>query len=146
MYVGAVVELAVTLTIMATLGEVKASVVGSDPGFSQAQWHSEVTGAIEPLVVVAGLAVGFWVWMAWANGRRHRWARVVFALFFCGNTYSLVHGLVGGSALYARADLAAGGVLWLVELAVVAVILRIELRTITTCRSGSEAAARTRPS
>jgi len=138
-YVGAVVEVAVIVTILATLGEVKASVVASDPGFTQAQWHSEVTGVLEPLVVVAGVAVGFWLWMAWANGRRHRWARVVFALFFCGNTYSLVHGLAGGSALYARADLAAGGVLWLVELAVVALVVRVELRTITTSRSGAEA-------
>jgi len=139
MYVGAVVEVAVIVTILATLGEVKASVVASDLGFSRAQWHSEVTGAFEPLVVVAGVAVGFWLWMAWAHGRRHRWARVVFAMFFCGNTYSLVHGLAGGSALYARADLAAGGVLWLVELAVVALVVRVELRTITTSRSGAEA-------
>lgn len=139
MHIGAVVELAVILTIMATVGEVKASIVANDPGFAQAQWHSEVTGALEPLVVVAGLAVGFWLWMAWANGRRHRWARVLFSLFFCGNTYSLVHGLAGGSALYARADLAAGGVLWLVELAVVALVLRLELWTITKSRSRAKA-------
>lgn len=138
-YVGAVVELAVIVTILASLGEVKASVVASDPGFTQAQWHSEVTGTFEPLVVVAGVAVGFWLWMAWANGRRHRWARVVFAMFFCGNTYSLLRGLAGGSALYARTDLAAGGVLWLVELAVVALVLRIELRTIATSRSDAKA-------
>jgi len=139
MYLGAVVELAVIVTILATLGEVKASIVASDPGFTQAQWHSEVTGTFEPLVVVAGLAVGFWLWMAWANGRGLRWARVVFAMFFCGNTYSLLRGLAGGSALYARTDLAAGGVLWLVELAVVALVLRIELRTIATSRSDAKA-------
>lgn len=40
-----------------------------------------------------------------------------------------------GSALYARADLPAGGVLWLVELAAVALVLRVELWTIATSRS-----------
>jgi hypothetical protein len=139
MYLGAVVELAVALTIVATLGEVKASIVARDPGFTQAQWHAEVVGSLEPLVVVAGLAVGFWLWMAWANGRGHRWATVLFALFFCGNTYSLLRGLAGGSALYARTDLAAGGVLWLVELAVVALVLRVELRTIATSCSDAKA-------
>jgi len=142
MYLGAVVELVVALTIVATLGEVKAGIVAKDPGFTQGQWHAEVRGGLEPLVVAAGLAVGFWLWMAWANGRRHRWASVLFALFFCGNTYSLLHGLAGGSALYARTDLAAAGVLWLVELAVVALVLRSELRTIATSRSDAKAKSR----
>jgi hypothetical protein len=139
MYLGAVVELAVGLTIVASLADVKASIVARDTGYTGAQWHAEVVGAFEPLVVVAGLAVGFWLWMAWANGRGLRWARVLFALFFCGNTYSLLRGLAGGSALYARTDLAAGGVLWLVELAVVTLVLRIELRTIATSRSDAKA-------
>ena len=135
MYLGAAVELAVALTIVATLGEVKARILSRDPGYTGAQWHAEVAGAFEPMIVAAGIAVGFWLWMAWANGRRHRWAGVLFALFFCQNTYSLLHGLAGGSALYARADLAAGGVLWLIELAAVALVLRIELRKFTFSRS-----------
>jgi hypothetical protein len=58
MYLGAVVELAVALTIVATLGEVKARILAKDPGFTQAQWHAEVTGTLEPLVVATVLAVG----------------------------------------------------------------------------------------
>ena len=139
MYLGAVVELAVALTIVATLGEVKARILSRDPGYTRAQWHAEVAGAFEPMIVAAGIAVGFWLWMAWANGRRHRWASVLFALFFCGNTYSLLHGLAGGSAVYARTDLAAGGVLWLVELAAVALVLRIELRKFSSSRSDAKA-------
>lgn len=127
MYLGAVAEIAVAVTIVATLGEVKAKILSRDPGYTPAQWHAEVAGAFDPLIVAAGVAVGFWLLMAWASGRRQRWAGVVFALFFCGNSYSLLHGLVGGSALYARADLAAGGVLWLVELAVAALVAAVEL-------------------
>jgi hypothetical protein len=128
MYLGAVVEVAVIVTILATLGDVRDSVLVGDPGYTRAQWHTEVVGAFEPLVVVAALGVGFWLWMAWANGRGHRWARVLFGLFFCQTTYGLVTGLAGGSAVYARSDLAAGIALWLVGLAAVALLVRIELR------------------
>ena len=139
MYLGAVVEIAVTLTIVTTLADVKTSLLARDPGYTGAQWHAEVAGAFEPLIVAAGIAVVFWLWMAWANGRGHRWARMLFALFFCGNTYSLLHGLAGGSAAYARGDLVAGIVLWLLELAAVALVFRNELRRIATSRSGAKA-------
>jgi hypothetical protein len=128
MCLGAVVEVAVIVNILVTLGDVKNSVLVRDPGYTRAQWHYEVAGAFEPLVVVAALGVGFWLWMAWANGRGHRWARVLFGLFFCQTTYSLGHGLAGGSAVYARSDVAAGIALWLVELAAVALLVRIEFR------------------
>jgi hypothetical protein len=65
--------------------------------------------------------------MAWSIGREHRWARIVFALFFGLNTYGLLHGLAGGSAVYARPDLAIGSVLWLVELAAVALIFHVKI-------------------
>jgi hypothetical protein len=128
MYLGATAELAVGLTILATLGDVKASILGRDPGYSPAQWHAEVAGTLEPLVAAAALAVGFWLWMAWATGRGHRWVTVLVALFFCATTYSLLHGLVGGSAHFARVDLVAGTVLWVVELAAVGLVSSNELR------------------
>ena len=125
------------LTIVATLGDVKASILVRNRGYTRAQWHAEITAAFEPLVLAAGLAVGFWLWMAWANGRGYRWPRVLFALFFCVNTYSLLHGLAGGPARYAGPDLAAGTVLWLVEFAAVALVFGNELRRIATSPSGT---------
>jgi hypothetical protein len=65
--------------------------------------------------------------MAWAIGRGHRWARIVFALFFALNVFGLLNGLAQGSAVYARPDLAAGSVLCLVELAAVALIFRVKI-------------------
>jgi hypothetical protein len=127
MYFGAVVELVVLLTILATLSDVRDAILVRQPGYTSAQWHSEVASALKPLMVGAALGVGFWLWMAWANSRGHRWARVLFGLFFCQTTYSLAHGLAGGSAIYARADLVAGTALWIVELVAVALVLRIEL-------------------
>jgi hypothetical protein len=125
MYLGAVVELAATITILATIGQVKSSVIERNPGLTEIEWHSVVAGQLEPKAIVAGIAVGFWLWMAWANGRGHRWVRIAFVAFFGLNTFGLLDGLTHGSALYARADLAIGSVLWLIELAAVALIFNL---------------------
>ena len=96
MYLGAAVELAVAVTVVATMRDIRSTILAGDPGYTGAQWRAEVSSTFVPLVVAAVLAVGFWAWMAWANGRRYRWARVLFALFFGLNTHSLLHGLAGG--------------------------------------------------
>ncbi len=126
MYFGAVVELAAAITIAGTIGDVRSSVLKRNPGLTAGEWHAIVAGQLAPTAVAAGIAVGFWLWMAWSVGRGHRWARIAFALFFGLNTWGLFNGLAGGSAVYARPDLAIGTVLWLVELAAVALIFRMK--------------------
>jgi hypothetical protein len=126
LYFGAVVELATAITIVATIGDVRSTVVQRNPGLTEGQWHTIVAGQLAPTAVAAAVAVGFWLWMAWSLGRGQRWARIAFALFFGLNTYSLFNGLAGGSAVYARADLAIGIVLWLVELAAVVLIFQVK--------------------
>jgi hypothetical protein len=135
MYIGAIVELATAITLVATLGDVKSSVVNSDPGLSAASWHAVVAGQIDPLVMSAGIAVVFWLWMAWSRGQGKRWPGIVFALFFAANTWSLLSGLSRGSAVYAQADLAIASVLWLVELAVLVLVVREAVQTIAFARS-----------
>jgi hypothetical protein len=127
MYLGAVVELAAVIIILATIGDVRSNIVKRDPGLTEGQWHAVVSGQLAPVAVAAGIAVGFWLWMAWATGRGHRWVRMVFALFFGLNTVGLLHGLAQDSAVYARADLAIGSVLWLVELAAVVRIFHVKV-------------------
>jgi hypothetical protein len=127
MCVGAVVELAAAITILVTIGDVQSNVATRSAGLTEGEWHAVVAGRLAPVAVAAGIAVGFWLWMAWAVGRGHRWARPAFAGFFALNTVGLLHGLAQGSAVYARADLAIGSVLWLVELAAVALIFHVKL-------------------
>jgi len=122
---GAVVELAAAVTILATVGDVAARVPRGDPGLTDGQWHAVVAGHVEPKAVAAFVAVGFWLWMAWSVGRGRRWTRTAFALFFALNTWSLLDGLASGSAVYARADLAIGSLLWLIEVAALAAVLRL---------------------
>jgi hypothetical protein len=125
MYLGAVVELAAAITILVTIGDVRSNVATRNPGLTEGEWHAIVAGQLAPVAVAAGIAVGFWLWMAWAVGRGHRWARTAFAGFFALNTVGLLHGLAQGSAVYARPDLAVGSVLWLVELAAVALVFQL---------------------
>lgn len=127
MYLGAVVELATVLTIVATSGDIRAHIVRRYPGLTAVQWHAVVASQLAPLAVTAALAVGFWLWMAWAIGRGQRWARIAFPLFFGLNTWSLLQGLGHGSAVYARPDLAVASILWLVELAAVALLVRVTM-------------------
>jgi hypothetical protein len=135
MYLGAAVELAAAVTILATSGNVRSSVAHRNPGYTQAQWHAIVAGKLAPTAVAACIAVAFWLWMAWANGRRRRWARILFALSFGVNAFGLCNGLAGGSAVYARADLAVGTVLCLVQLVAVALLFDQDIRTIAGHRS-----------
>jgi hypothetical protein len=122
MYMGAAVELCTLITIVASLGSLKSAILQRNPHYTAAQWHAELYGQMVPLEVGAVIATGVWLWMAWANGRGHRWARVVFAAFFGITTVSLLRGVAQHAATYARADLIAGAVLWLVALATVALI------------------------
>jgi len=137
MYLGAVVELAAAVTILATIGSVRAGMFQRNPGYPQAQWHAVVAGRLAPTAVAAGIAVAFWLWMAWANGRGHRWARILFALFFGVNAFGLGNGLAAGSAVYARADLAVGTVLCLVHLAAMALLFDQDIRRVAGHRSSA---------
>ena len=117
MYVGAALELATLVTIVATVGSVKSAVLSSHP----AAWqliHFHLTAD----EIAAPIAIVLWAWLAWANGRGHDWARLVFVAFFALLTTSLIGALANHAAVYARADLIAGTVLRLVALAAVVLI------------------------
>jgi cbb3-type cytochrome oxidase subunit 3 len=135
MCVGALLELATGITLLATLGHVKSSVATSDPGLTTAAWQAVVAGQIEPLAISAGIAMFFLLWLAWAYGRGKRWPGIVFALFFATTTWSLLRGLSRGSFVYAQADLAIATVLWLVELAVFVLVVHQALQKLAFARS-----------
>jgi hypothetical protein len=135
MYIGAVVELAAAITILATSENVRARVTERNPGYTVAQWQAEVGGKLQPLAVAAGIAVVVWLWMAWLNGRGHRWARLLLVVLSGLNIFSLFQGLGVGSAVYAGADLAIGVVLCLVGLAAIGFIFHKDLRKIAGAAS-----------
>jgi hypothetical protein len=142
MYVVAAVECAVAITVLATATSVHARMAAANPGYTAAQWRAQLGSSVDPLAASAGFAVIVLAWLAWCSGRGHRWARAVFAANFAATTYSLLHGLEGGSATFAPVDLAIGTVLWLTELATLGVIVISEARRFATKRLNSHPAQR----
>ena len=128
MCLGAALELAAAISLLATVDDVRSAVASANPGLTDGAWHAVVAGHIEPTALAACAAAGLWLWLAWAIGRGHRRAVIGFAVLWCVNTYGLVDGLAGGSAAYARADLAIAILLWLVQLATVATLLAARAR------------------
>ena len=112
MCIGATVELAALVTMVATAGSLKAAVLARNP----AQWHAALL-ILTTKEVAAPIGVALWLWLAWANGRGHDWARLIFTWFFGVLAVSLLAALVQHAVVYAPADLAALTALWLVALA-----------------------------
>jgi len=117
MYAGAALDLAALIIVVVTAGRVRSAMVSRDP----AQWNFVLTHLVA-VEVFGPIAIGVWLWMAWANGRGHDWARGVFTTFLGLTTLSLLGWLAGSAVLYATADLIAVTVLWLVQMAAMVLI------------------------
>ena len=119
MCLGAVLELAVLVTVLGTVGSVRSAIVGN---FTTAQWHTAMLTQIVPLSAGALIGAGVWLWLAWANGRGYDWARPASMALVGLLTLELLIGLGGGAALYAPADLIALTVPWLAGVAATVLI------------------------
>jgi type IV secretory pathway TrbD component len=122
MYLGALLELGVLAVVAATTNRLHSAILAHHHSYTAEQWHAEFHQHLLPVEIGAPIAACVWVWLAWANGRGHRWARTLFLLFAAVTTASLLSGLAAGALTYAPGDAAAGIVLWIVALAAVALI------------------------
>jgi hypothetical protein len=128
LYAGAVAELIAVLTIIATTGDIRAAILQRHPHYTTSQWHAEVAHQIVPLEISGSMAILVWLLIARASGAGRRWARWAMAVFFLMTSQSLARGLTHGSAIYAPADLTAGGVLWIIELAALRLLFASQSR------------------
>jgi hypothetical protein len=114
MCLGAVLTLAVLVTVLVTLGGVRSAAVHD---LAARQWPTVMLTQVGPWLTSAPIGAGLWLWLAWANGRGYRWARPAFVAFFCVLTVVVFFGLGEGGgedALpYTWADLIAAALPWL---------------------------------
>jgi hypothetical protein len=122
MYLGALLELGVLAVVAATASRLHSTILAHDHSYTAAQWHAEFHQHIVPLEMATPVAACMWVWLAWANGRGHGWARVLVLVSVAVTTVSLLSGLAGGALTYAPQDAVIGIVLWLVLLTAAALI------------------------
>jgi hypothetical protein len=123
MCAGAVLNLTVLVTIVVTLGSVRSAAVHDEA----VQWHTVMLTQVVPVLASAPIGAGVWLWLAWANGRGHNWARFAFAALFglltIGLLFVLAEGGDGQDAFTVlMPDLIAAAALWLVALVAMVLI------------------------
>ena len=123
MYVGAGLSAIVVIVILSTLGGLKAAIVTKYPHYSASQVHQTEVGIIANYVVTGLIAVGLWLWMAWANRRGRNWARFVSAVFFAINTLNLIGAFIQVHAIW---SVIVGIAVWLVGAGAITLIFNRE--------------------
>lgn len=119
MYLGALVEVAAAVTIIATTPAVRAATMHVAP----AQWPA-VHAILLRDQIAAPAIILVWLWLAWANGRGRDWARFLFITFFCLTTVGVLAALATNGEAIAPADLLAGGALWMIQLTALVLLFR----------------------
>lgn len=117
MLAGAAAELAAMITVIATLGSVRATVAARDAAVVQAVHMHQVTD-----ISLAPVAIGMWLWLAWANGRGQDWARPLSAACFGLISVSVIAALAQDAAAFAPATMIAAAVIWTLGLSSVVLI------------------------
>jgi hypothetical protein len=140
-YLAAIMQFAVGLTVVSTAGRLHAVQAERDPGYTASQWHLEVAGTVHPLAIECGIGFVALVAMAWAQGRAERWIRlsatVGVVVLLLITTDSVLTGLGHGPAVDTKADLLMGILLWLVEFAALVAAVRSHLSPIAETRAAS---------
>jgi hypothetical protein len=118
MCAGAVLNLAVLVTILVTLGSVRSAAVHD---LAARQLPIVLLTQAGPWLASAPIGAGLWLWLAWANGRGFRWARPAYIALVGLLTTGLLFGLSEGDGERALPvvlpDVIAATVLLLVALA-----------------------------
>jgi hypothetical protein len=90
MYAGAALSAIEIILGLATMGSLKSAIRSQYPGYTASQIHTAQVAAIVAAVVIGAIAIGLWLWMAWANGKGKSWARIVATVLFALNTIDLL--------------------------------------------------------
>ena len=117
MLAGAAAELAALITVIATIGSVRAAIAAHHTAAAHLLMaHQVIDMAAIPV------AIGLWLWLAWANGKGEDWARLLSAACFGVLTLSLLSLMSIHAATYAPAGLIAASIVWAIGLASVVLI------------------------
>jgi hypothetical protein len=117
MLAGAAAELAAMITVAVTASTVHAAVAARYPTAAYSATVHQVL-----VLVLAPIAIGMWLWLAWANGRGEDWARLLSAASFGLFSLVMLGNLSQHAASYAPASMIAAAIVWALGLVSVALI------------------------
>ena len=120
MYAGAALEVVNLIIALVTRGRLNSVILTAHPHYTSAQLHTAENFRAGILVTGALIAVGAWLWMAWANGSGRSWARGVSVALFVLGTLGLP--IISLRTARNAATLIIGMLIWLVGLAVIVLI------------------------
>ena len=128
MYLGAVGQLAVGITVILTAGHIRAAVQTAMAAYHNPAATAQVMHAVNITLVldrvILPVAIVLWLFTAWANGKGYDWARVVAIGLFGFFCVGMLADLVQSTATYAPAAVIGSGVEWVIGLAAIVFILR----------------------
>ena len=121
MIAGAAAELGALITVLATAGGIKATVIARYPALAHPLAHAvNVQVTIDAITIP--VAIGLWLWLAWATSRGQALSRVGFAVLFGIISLSVLYALSESSLEYAPAAMGAGLGVWAIALAAIMLI------------------------
>ena len=123
MYAGAALSAVVLVVTLLTISTLKHGILDRHPDYTATQRHNAEIAAVVTAVIGGVIAIGLWLWMAWANGRGRNWARIVSAVFFGINTLDLI---ISFTQVHVLAALIVGIVVWLVGLGAIILLFSKE--------------------
>jgi apolipoprotein N-acyltransferase len=115
---GALAELGLLVTVIATHASVQATVARVAPASVQSSGLHILADE-----VLAPVAIAAWLLLARGISRRSDSARAALAAFFGLTTLSMLAVLAAGAPMYATADFAAGASVWFICLVSMVLIL-----------------------
>jgi hypothetical protein len=123
MYAGAALSAIVVIVTLVSIGSLKANILAHYPHYTATQRHTAEVAAVITSIIGGAIAIGLWLWMAWANGRGRNWARIVAAVFFGINTLDL---LASFARVHAVGSLIVSVLVWLVGLGAIVFLFNKE--------------------
>jgi hypothetical protein len=123
MYAGAALSAVVLIVTLVTIASLKHGILARHPDYTAAQRHNAEIAAVVTAIIGGLIAIGLWLWMAWANRRGRNWARIVSAVFFGINTLDLI---ISFTQVHVLAALIVSILVWLAGLGAIVLLFSKE--------------------
>ncbi len=133
MYAGAALSAIVVIVTLVSIASLKSAILTKYPHYTSTQVHNAEVAAVVASVIGGVIAVGLWLWMAWANGRGRQWARIVAAVFFGINTLDLIFSF---ARIHALGSVIVSILVWLVGLGAIVFLFNKQSAPFFAQRSG----------